>query len=120
MLTSFCGAALGAIFALGLGLAGVGAGVGTSVVSPLAGIGIAGASALGGILIAFLACFSFFIGIGIYRSRRWAFVAGALWYGLGVLCGSGGKEDGALMTLVSIGVCVYCILRLAGKLGNTP
>jgi hypothetical protein len=54
----------------------------------------------------------FVFGLGIFQGRAWGFWGGAIFFGLSILGGSKG--------IASIGIAVYCVLRLMGQIGPKP
>ncbi|MCH8275881.1 MAG: hypothetical protein IH851_13960 [Armatimonadetes bacterium] len=122
MVLAACGVILGIMLTAGGGLfseafeqaaAQEGATAEEAAVAGMMGIGVA----LAGVLIIVMSGVSIAIGWGVMKSARWAFILGAVWYGIGALLN--------LVTLnpvvvIPAALVVYCILRLNGTWGPKP
>lgn len=130
MVFSACGVAGGLMMTAGggiLGVAGAGAVSGTNAsgqpINNAAAAGVAGGIiAAAGIIVALLCAFSIFLGFGIMKSRKWAFLVGSILYGLSALgdLAQITKGSGIVGFVIAGALCAYCIMRITGKYGAVP
>ena len=73
---------------------------------------------MGAIMFACLAFagLEFVIAYGLWKKRKWAFIAAIALYTLSAL----GSSKNALLALVSVAIVVYCAFRISGNFGPRP
>jgi hypothetical protein len=60
------------------------------------------------------------VGIGILKSARWGFLLGAIVNGIWFLMQLPSLGENIFSAMFSLGVVVYCVLRITGNLGPRP
>ncbi len=83
-------------------------------------LGMTAASLLLAGIVVVPAALSIAVGRGIFfKSAKWAFILGAVLYGIGLLLFSLIRFD-IILFLISGALFTYCLLRLTGNLGPRP
>ena len=74
-----------------------------------------------GILVALISILGIAIGVGVFRTQKWAFIVGTFLYGLNVLCSfpslANAQGSTVISLVIGIGIFMYCLLRWIGTVG---
>lgn len=124
MVLAGCGVLLGILVITTGGIFGMAAqqaaaeqGANAKEASAVAGLFGVSFALVGGILVVH-AALSIAVGWGMFKSAKWAFILGAVLYGIGLALNLIGFS--ILGILISGALFTYCLLRLTGNLGPRP